>query len=147
MRRRKIQEAALTNRTSLRVRFSEVDSMAVVWHGEYVRYMEDGREAFGRQYGIGYLDIREAGFVVPLVELNVQYKKFLKYGESAVVETRYIRTEAAKILFEYIIYSESDGSVVATGSSTQVFVNAGTGQLELNNPLFYQTWKEKWNIR
>ena len=28
--------------------------MEVVWHGEYVRYMEDGREAFGRQYGIGY---------------------------------------------------------------------------------------------
>lgn len=147
MRRRKIQEAALTNRTTLRVRFSEVDSMEVVWHGEYVRYMEDGREAFGRQYGIGYLDIREAGFVVPLVELNVQYKKFLKYGETALVETRYIRTDAAKILFEYIIYSESDGSVVATGSSTQVFVNQETGLLELNNPVFYQAWKEKWNIR
>ena len=59
MRRMKIQEAALTNRTTLRVRFSEVDSMEVVWHGEYVRYMEDGREAFGtstvsaiRRYGM-----------------------------------------------------------------------------------------------
>lgn len=98
MKRRKLQEAALTNRTTLRVRFSEVDSMEVVWHGEYVRYMEDGREAFGRQYGIGYTDIRDAGYVVPIVELDVQYKQFLKYGESAIVETRYIRTDAAKIL-------------------------------------------------
>ena len=72
MKRRKLQEAALTNRTTLRVRFSEVDSMEVVWHGEYVRYMEDGREAFGRQYGIGYTDIRDAGYVVPIVELDVQ---------------------------------------------------------------------------
>lgn len=147
MKRRKLQEAALTNRTTLRVRFSEVDSMEVVWHGEYVRYMEDGREAFGRQYGIGYTDIRDAGYVVPIVELDVQYKQFLKYGESAIVETRYIRTDAAKILFEYVIFRESDETVVATGSSVQVFVNKATGLLELNNPDFYKMWKEKWEIR
>lgn len=147
MRRMKVQEAALTNRTTLRVRFSEVDSMEVVWHGEYVRYMEDGREAFGRQYGIGYTEIRDAGYVVPMVDLNIRYKQSLKYGESAIVETRYIRTDAAKILFEYIIFRESDGEVVATGSSTQVFVNIQTELLELNNPDFYIAWKEKWNIR
>lgn len=147
MKRRKLQEAALTNRTTLRVRFSEVDSIEVVWHGEYVRYMEDGREAFGRQYGIGYTDIRDAGYVVPIVELDVQYKQFLKYGESAIVETRYIRTDAAKILFEYVIFRESDETVVATGSSIQVFVNKATGLLELNNPDFYKKWKEKWEIR
>ena len=147
MKRRKLQEAALTNRTTLRVRFSEVDSMEVVWHGEYVRYMEDGREAFGRQYGIGYTDIRDAGYVVPIVELDVQYKQFLKYGESAIVETRYIRTDAAKILFEYVIFRESDETVVATGSSIQVFVNKATGLMELNNPDFYKKWKEKWKIR
>lgn len=147
MRRMKVQEAALTNRTTLRVRFSEVDSMEVVWHGEYVRYMEDGREAFGRQYGIGYTEIRDAGYVVPMVDLNIRYKQSLKYGESAIVETRYIRMDAAKILFEYIIFRESDGEVVATGSSTQVFVNIQTELLELNNPDFYIAWKEKWNIR
>lgn len=147
MRRMKVQEAALTNRTTLRVRFSEVDSMEVVWHGEYVRYMEDGREAFGRQYGIGYTEIRDAGYVVPMVDLNIRYKQSLKYGESAIVETRYILTDAAKILFEYIIFRESDGEVVATGSSTQVFVNIQTELLELNNPDFYIAWKEKWNIR
>ena len=121
--------------------------MEVVWHGEYVRYMEDGREAFGRQYGIGYTDIRDAGYVVPIVELDVQYKQFLKYGESAIVETRYIRTDAAKILFEYVIFRESDETVVAMGSSMQVFVNKATGLLELNNPDFYKMWKEKWEIR
>ena len=139
-----MQEAALTNRTTLRVRFSEVDSMEVVWHGEYVRYMEDGREAFGRQYGIGYTEIRDAGYVVPIVELNIQYKQSLKYRRFR--EKWYIRTEAAKILFEYIIFRESDGAVVATGSSTQVFVDSRTGELELNNPDFYQAWREKWNI-
>ena len=26
------------------IRFSEVDSMGVVWHGSFVKYLEDGRE-------------------------------------------------------------------------------------------------------
>lgn len=146
MTRVKLHEAALINRITSRVRFSEVDSMEVVWHGEYVRYIEDGREAFGCQYGIGYTDIRDAGYVVPIVELNLQYKQSLKYGDLVIVETHYIRTDAAKIVFEYILLRESDGAVVATGSSMQVFVSKATGQLELNNPDFYIAWKERWNI-
>ena len=52
--KRKERTAALTCRTPIRVRFSEVDSMQVVWHGEYMRYFEDGREDFGRRFaGLG----------------------------------------------------------------------------------------------
>lgn len=147
MTRLKLHEAVLTDRTVLRVRFSEVDSMEVVWHGEYVRYMEDGREAFGRRYGLGYDEIRKSGYVVPIVELNLQYKQSLKYGDRAIVETRYVPTEAAKIQLEYVIYRESDEKIVAVGSTIQAFVNRETGWLELNNPVFYQEWKRRWNIR
>ena len=146
MKRRKEHPGALTDRTSIRVRFSEVDAMQVVWHGEYVRYFEDGREAFGNRYGIGYLHIVDAGYLVPIVELNVYFKQSLKFGETATVETRYIPCEAAKILFEYTIYRDSDQAVMATGSSVQVFVNKQTQQLELNNPEFYTQWKKQWNI-
>lgn len=138
---------ALTHRTPVRIRFSEVDSMHVVWHGDYVRYLEDGREDFGRHYGIGYLDISEAGYVVPIVELNIQYKQAITYGETLMVETRYIPTDAAKIHLEYIIYKEDSRTIAATATSIQVFVRKDTHELELNNPLFYKAWKEKWNIR
>ena len=47
---------ALIDRTTIKVRFSEIDSMQIVWHGEYVRYFEDGRESFGKHYGLGYMD-------------------------------------------------------------------------------------------
>ena len=48
--------------------------MRVVWHGEYVRYFEDGREAFGEQYpGLGYLDIYNSGYTTPIVEMHVEY--------------------------------------------------------------------------
>ena len=53
------------------VRFSEVDSMQIVWHGHYVKYMEEGREDFGRKYGISYMIIKANGYLAPLVALNV----------------------------------------------------------------------------
>lgn len=140
------RQAALTNRTRIRVRFSEVDAMQVVWHGEYVRYFEDGRQAFGREYGFDYNDFFDNGFTTPIVELNVQYKRPLTFGEEAIVETRYIATEAAKIVFDYTVYRAADMSIAATGSSVQDFINRDRNELELNTPLFYRRWKEKWGI-
>jgi acyl-CoA thioester hydrolase len=142
----KRQAASLINRTPIRVRFSEVDSMQIVWHGEYVRYFEDGREAFGRQYGgLGYMEMYNSGYVVPLVKINLEFKYPLVCGDTAIVETRYINCEAAKIIFEYTIYRESDMQVVATGESTQVFLNRDN-VLELVNPEFYIQWKKKWGV-
>ncbi|MCD8072643.1 MAG: acyl-CoA thioesterase [Alistipes sp.] len=145
--KRKNREAALTSRCPVQVRFSEVDSMHIVWHGQYVRYFEDGREAFGCQYpGLGYMEIYRCGYTAPIVDLQLEFKNPLRYGERAVVETRYIDTDAAKICFEYIITRESDGATVATGSTVQVFLN-GDNELELVNPEFYLEWKKKWRVR
>lgn len=141
-----LHTAALTGRTTVRVRFSETDSMQVVWHGEYVRYFEDGREAFGKQYGLGYMDVYREGYMVPIVELTCQFKQPLSLGEEVVIETRYIACEAAKIKFEYVLYRTTDHTIVATGSTTQVFLNANR-ELELIIPAFYLEWKKRWKIR
>ena len=139
------QQAALTDRTTIKVRFSEIDSMQIVWHGEYVRYFEDGREAFGKRYGLDYMSIYREGYVVPSVDLTCQCNQPLSFGEEAIVETRFIHSDAAKILFEYTIYRASDQNIVATGTTTQVFLNTNR-ELELVNPAFYIEWKKKWNI-
>lgn len=66
------------------VRFSEVDSMNIVWHGSYSLYFEDAREAFGKRYGLGYFDIFGNGYYAPLVELSFNYKRPIKYGLSLI---------------------------------------------------------------
>lgn len=137
---------ALTDRITIRVRFSEIDSMQIVWHGEYVRYFEDGRESFGKHYGLGYMDIYREGYMVPIVDLNCQFKQPLSFGEEVIIETRYIACEAAKIKFEYVLYRAMDNTIVATGSTIQVFLNTNR-ELELTSPAFYQEWKKKWNIQ
>lgn len=144
-KRHKPSQGALSDQIPIKVRFSEVDSMRIVWHGEYIKYFEDGREAFGKKYGISYTDIYNEGYKAPIVDLTCQYKSPLAVGDEAIVETRYIPTEAAKIVFEYTIYLNDGVTVVATGSTIQVFLNSDN-QLELVNPDFYTEWKKKWEI-
>lgn len=124
----------------IEVRFSEVDSMGIVWHGAYAKYFEDAREEFGKKYNIGYLRIFGEGFYAPLVNLDFSYKKPLVYGDKAIVEVHYKNTQAAKICFEYKIFSSADNSLIATGKSIQVFLDKDY-ILVWNNPDFYAEWK------
>ena len=136
---------ALVCRTELRVRFSEVDSMSVVWHGNYIRYFEDGREAFGNLYGINYMDFYHTGVLIPLVKITVDYKKPLVYGETAIIETRFVNCEAAKLVYDYTIYRNNISDVIATGSSTQVFLTTEK-ELMLEFPPFFYEWKKKHGL-
>jgi acyl-CoA thioester hydrolase len=135
----------LSDTVEIRVRFGEVDSMRIAWHGNYLKYFEDGRESFGLKYNLGYLEVYKHNVMIPIVKVTCNYKKPLVYGDTAVVETRYILTEAAKIVFEYTIYRKSDHEVVATGDSVQVFLTP-EGELLLTSPEFYSGWKKKWGL-
>lgn len=132
---------SLTNTTEVAVRFSEVDALGIVWHGHYVKFFEDGREAFGKQYGLGYLDVYEHEFATPIVSMSLDYKKFVKYGDSVIVETTFINSPAAIILFHYKVFRLSDGELVATGKTKQVFINKDQ-ELFITTPPFFEKWKE-----
>jgi acyl-CoA thioester hydrolase len=132
----------LTASKDLEIRFSEVDSMNIVWHGSYALYFEDAREAFGAKYGLGYLDIFGNGFYAPLVDLRFQYKRPLIYGHKARIDIAYRNTEASKIIFDYEIFDTETSSLIATGYSIQVFLDKQY-QLVWTNPPFYEAWKRK----
>lgn len=132
----------LTNKTRVAIRFNEVDSMGIVWHGHYFKYLEDGREAFGKEYGISYLDIYEKGFLAPVVSINCDFKKQLRYGDTIEIETHYEDTQAAKLIFHYTLYRYPSRELVATGKSIQVFLD-DRHELMLTPPEFFNEWKKK----
>lgn len=134
----------LQNQTEVTVRFNEADPLGIVWHGHYVRYFEDGREAFGKTYGISYLDFYHQGLAVPIVSVSCDYKKPLRYGNQLIVESTYMHEVAAKLRFNYRIFETESGSLAATGSSLQVFVDLKTFELHLTSPPFFEAWKKKW---
>lgn len=125
------------------IRFSEVDSMGVVWHGSYPLYFEDAREEWGRKFGFGYMDMVEHDFYAPLVDLEFHYKRPIIYGMRPRVEITYRPTEAAKIIYDYEIYDTRDESLLTTGHSVQVFMDK-TYKLLWENPPFFEQWKKKW---
>lgn len=57
----KAEEKELENVCRVRVRFSKMNLMNIVWHGICLNYLEDGRESFGRHYsGIDYQTMADA---------------------------------------------------------------------------------------
>lgn len=131
----------LSSKTEVLVRFNEADPLGIVWHGHYIRYFEDGREAFGITHGIGYLDVYKQGFVIPVVSVQCDFKRSLRYGDRVIVETRYIPCEAAKMKFTYRLFNAATSELVATGSSVQVFLDKEDSVLQLANPPFFEDWK------
>lgn len=125
------------------VRFSEVDSMNVVWHGSYTLYFEDAREAFGKEYDLEYMGFFKHGYFAPLVELTFHYKKPIRYEMRPRIDIIYRPTEAAKIVFDYEIHDPKDDSILATGHSVQVFMDTDYN-LVWDNPPFYLEWKKRW---
>lgn len=140
-----IKNNTLISHKEIDIRFSEVDMMGIVWHGNHIKYFEDGREHFGKKYGIGYMEVHRRGYMIPLVDIQVNYKKAIRYETTIVVETRFVDSPAAKVIFEYEITDKSSSEVYATGRSVQVFLT-NEGELYLTIPDFYAEWKKKWGI-
>ena len=137
---------SLSSTVELPVRFSEVDSMQVVWHGHYVKYMEEGREDFGRKFGLSYMTIKANGYMAPVVKLVCEYKKPLSYDDKVIIETHYLDSDAAKIRYQFKIFRASDKELVATGESVQVFLDMNF-ELILTNPPFFEDWKKKMGLK
>lgn len=138
-----MKDSQLIAETEIAIRFNEVDALGIVWHGNYVKYFEDGREAFGEKYELNFQKVYiNEGFVTPIVSVECNYKQSLKYGDRAIVQTRYIPSRASKIVFEYSIFRASDRVLMTTGKTVQVFVSR-EGELFYTVPEFFADWKKK----
>lgn len=136
--------ATLTHSLELEVKFSEADPLGIVWHGHFIRYFEDGREAFGKAYGLRYLDLYRQNIIIPIVKVNCDYKRILRYGHTVRLETTYQDTPAAKLLFNYALYDVRTEEQIATGRSVQVFMHREPMELIITVPPFMREWKKKW---
>ena len=144
MKRRKAvfeEDIALTVSHPFRVRFNETDPLGIVWHGNYLTYFEDGREAFGRKHGISYLDILNAELTTPIVRSVCEHKLPLRYGDTARIDTSIVDSPAAKMIFRYVIFNARE-ETVCIGETVQVFLD-GKGELLLVPPPFFVEWKRK----
>jgi acyl-CoA thioester hydrolase len=129
------------------IRFHEVDSIRVVWHGHYVAYIEEARRALGRRYGVDYTTFFAHNTPAPVAQLHVDYLAPARLVDTLVVTARLFKSEAAKLELEYEIRRQGNGTLLAFASTLQVFTNL-QGELLLTMPAFmierYRAWETLW---
>ncbi|MEP3836682.1 MAG: thioesterase family protein [Algibacter sp.] len=115
------------DKIQIRVRYGETDQMGVVYHGNYALYLEMGRIEWLRKLGVSYKSMEENGIMLPVVSLNVNYKKSAGYDDVINVKTQLKNLTNVKIEFEYEITNEK-GEILTTASTILVFVDMKSGR-------------------
>lgn len=109
------------------VEFYDVDSIRIVWHGNYVKYMEKARCALLDEIGYGYLQMEESGYIFPVVDIKLKYRKSLRFGDTAKV-VAYLTEYEYCIKIAYEIYNNETGELCTKGESTQMAVENASGE-------------------
>lgn len=112
---------------TVRVRYAETDQMGVVYHGNYAQYFEMGRVEWLRNLGVSYKWMEDNGVMLPVVSLEINYKKPARYDDLLRVKTILKSQTSVKIEFDYEIYNESN-QLLTTGYSMLVFVDMKSGR-------------------
>lgn len=110
---------------SFRIRYGETDQMGVVYHGNYPQYMELGRVEWLRSLGISYKSMEENGCMLPVISLNIQYKKPAVYDQLITVRTQLRNIPTVRISFDYELTDEK-GEILALAQTDLAFVNTLT---------------------
>ncbi len=121
----------------------ESDLLRMVWHGHYVLYLEDARQALGARIGLSYEDFMRERFACPVVDLQLKYKKPARYGDRLDITASLHWMEVPKLRYTYEVRRVADGELLTTAESTQVLVHPD-GQLALNFPSFLLAFRERW---
>ena len=141
----KSTDGILSETLNFTVPFYDLDAIQMVWHGNYVKYMENAREAFGAKYGFEYLHIFNSGYTAPVVDMHIKYRNSARIGDNLTITITYVPSKAAKMVFKYLVTRPADNAVIIEAETTQLFVSR-SGTFETSNPEFVVEWKKRWNI-
>ena len=112
---------------TLRVRYGETDQMGVVHHGNYALYLEVARIEWLRKLGISYKKMENEGIALPVVSLNINFKKSAFYDDVLTVKTILKKAPSAVIEFEYEISNDLK-EILSTASTVLAFINTKTNR-------------------
>lgn len=119
------EERMHISKAEVEVRYAETDQMGVVYHANYLIWMEVGRTKLIQDLGFSYAGMEEQGIISPVIDLEISYKKPMRYGETATVHTWIEEYNGIKSVYGYEIYSPS-GDLAVKAKSSHVCVNKDT---------------------
>ena len=112
----------------LRVRYAETDKMGYAYYGVYSTYLEIARVEALRSIGVSYADMEAGGIMLPVRDVQIRYRRPLKYDELFTVTTIVASLpEGSRLHFSYQIHNEA-GELCTEAQTTLVFADTQTGR-------------------
>lgn len=121
----------ITSKIQIKVPFYDLDPMNIVWHGNYVKYLEEARCALFAKLNYTYYDMYNDNIMYPLAKMDFKFIKSAKFGDNLKIEATFKELEPA-IIIKYDIYSGKDK--ILSASTMQMGVNVKTGETIYNAP-------------
>lgn len=127
----------VSEETIITAEFFDVDAMNIVWHGNYVKFMEIARCRLLNKIGYGYKEMVKEGFVYPVTGINLKYIRSVYFEDNITVKT-YLTEYENCIKIKYEIYNEKN-ELCTKAESTQMCMNSKTNEsLFVSSPWLIQ---------
>lgn len=117
----------------LQVQFFDLDPMEIVWHGNYVKYLEIARCALFDKIAYNYEQMRDSGYAWPVIDLHVRYAGPATFGQRLKLHASIVEWEH-HLKIKYLISDASTGRRLTRGSTTQVAVDIATQSMCFVSP-------------
>lgn len=115
------------------VPFFDVDSMLVVWHGHYIKYLEVARCALLDRLDHNYLQMQASGFMWPVIDLQLRYIRGATFGQRLKVRASLVEWEN-RLKINYLISDAVTGERMTRASTVQVAVEIASSEMQLASP-------------
>lgn len=123
--------------TRIRVRYAETDQMGVVYHANYLIWMEVGRVELCRSRGISYRDMEAGdGILLTVAETRTRYTAPARYDDEVVIKTWIEKAHPRMVVFGYEMSRLADAQTLATGETKHVFCNRNLQPAKLPTKYF-----------
>lgn len=119
--------------TEVLVPFFDVDSMNIVWHGHYIKYLEVARCALLDHIGHNYTQMLESGYGWPVIDIQLRYVRGAVFGQRLIVRASLVEWEN-RLKINYLISDAETGERMTRASSVQVAVAIETREMQLASP-------------
>ena len=108
---------------------NHTDYAGVVWHGTYLRWMEEARVEYLSSEGVEYADLITLGCDLPVIEMSLRYHKGIQLGTSAIVKSRISNYQGVRIEWEQNIGVPQKTNLYVTAKITLVAVDRQKGKI------------------
>ncbi|MBC2688475.1 MULTISPECIES: acyl-CoA thioesterase [Pseudomonas] len=126
-------KGVLHHDTQILVPFFDVDSMQVVWHGHYVKYLEIARCALLDRLGHNYNAMHDCGYAWPVIDLQLRYVRGAVFGQTLNVRASLVEWEN-RLKINYLITDLASGERLTRACTVQVAVDLASREMQLASP-------------